>query len=357
MNERPRFCYLILAHTDPDGALRLVRRIRTLSPTAHVVVRHDDPAYVDPSVLREAGALPLVSRTRVRWGDWSLVEAMLEAMEFGRSMTDAEYFVLISGQDYPVLDLAAWEDELVSRGPDAVLDPHPGQPRNWRYRWSSPTLRRTGVAPLDRAVRFAACRVGDVTDGVIPMHTSPRAGDDRLFVGVRRASPPPVTVTKCSQWMTLSRLAVDAVLERDRCDRRTRTFFQHTQIPDESYVQSLLHDDPRLIVMHTDTSAKNFEPGAPNPTWLDPGQLDYLIRRSAAPFVRKIPVNVDPQVVERADTLATRSPEQARLDATLQGRQADHRTWVDRIRATLVRVRGEEEDERARPEAEPARGR
>lgn len=330
-----RFCYVVLAHTDPEGVLALVRDIRALSPSASVVVRHDDPAFIDPARLREAGALPLLSRIRVAWGDWTLAEAMLEAFEFALTATDAEHVVLVSGQDRPVLDLAAWEGEVRSLGADAVLDPHPNQRADWMYRWSSRRLPRTGSAGLDRVLRWGLCRIGDVTAPVLRLHTAPRQ-PDLLLYGGRRLRTPPVTVTKCSQWMTLNRRAARAVLDRDRADARVRRFFVHTRIPDESYVQSLLHDEPGLRIAYSETTTKVFEEGSASPAWIDVGTLERMVVTSAAPFVRKLPVDAPPALTQRLEELQRRTPAQARAAIRSQGRTGDEDTWRDHVRADLI---------------------
>ena len=333
-----RFCYVVMAHTDPEGALRLIRRITTLSPEAVVVLRYDDPDYVDSAAVRAAGAIPLLSRVRVSWGDWSLVDMMLEALTFVRTSTDADHAVLVSGQDYPVRDLAEWEREVRSWGCDAVLDPHPTHRSDWAYRWSIRRVLATGAAAVDRLTRYAVSRVGDVLAPVAPMHLSGRPGDDRLWVGLRRpaARREPIPVTKCSQWMTLNAAAIDSVLTRDRLDRATRRYFEHTKLPDECYVQSLVHDDPLLRVVHSDTSAKHFEDPSPNPTWVDEERLGHLLSRSGAPFVRKVPPQVDGAVLRRADAAAQRMPWQVHADVRLTGRQVDVSGWSERIRARIV---------------------
>ena len=38
-----RFCYVLMCHADPGGILRVVGRIRELSPDAAIVVRVQEP--------------------------------------------------------------------------------------------------------------------------------------------------------------------------------------------------------------------------------------------------------------------------------------------------------------------------
>lgn len=305
----PTCCYVILAHTDAPGVIRLVRRIGALSPGSDVVVRYHPADGFDPAQIRAAGAIPLPSRVAVRWGDWSQVQMVLGALAFARGVSDAQLFVDISGQDYPIRDLRAWEQEILDAGIDALLDPLPPQHHNHTIRWSVRRLRSTGIEPVDRAVRFGLNRAGEAAAPLAHAHTSGRPNDDRLWLGVTRrfARAAPMPVTKCAQWMTLTRRALDVALTRDRTDAATRRYFEHVKIPDESYVASMLHDSSGLVIGHGETTAKDFRPGQGSPEWIDAEVLDGLRRRSAAPFARKFGPGVGDEVIAAADRLSPRS--------------------------------------------------
>lgn len=336
-----KFCYVVLAHTDALGMLRLVRRIRTLSPACDIVVRHERADYVDPDQVQHAGGIPYLSRVDVRWGDWTQVEMMLGAFAFAAGVSDADYFALVSGQDYPIRDLGSWEQEVAQAGLDALLEPLPPQPQNHVIRWSVATLRSSGIDLVDRATRFALNRVGAALNPIAYAHTSGRPNDDRVWVGVSRrfAAPAPMRVTKCAQWMTLSAAALDAVLTRDRDDRSSRRFFEHVKIPDESYVASLVHDTAGLLVAHGETSAKEFREGHGSPEWVDLETLDIFRRRSAAPFARKVPPEVDPAVIAAMDGLSRRTATQVWSDIVAAGRPTDAVMWRDIVPATVVSAR------------------
>lgn len=333
-----RFCYVVLAHTDPPGLTRLVRRIRELSPAADVVVRFHGQGTFDVAALRRAGATCYPSRVQVRWGDWTQVEMVLGALAFARGRSDADHVVVMSGQDYPIRDLAAWEEEVRSFGVDALLDPLPPQAHNHTIRWSVRTLPQTDVGLVDRAIRFALNRAGAAARPVAYAHTSGRPDDDRVWLGVSRrlARPAPMTITKCAQWLTLRDRAVDELLDRDRRDARTRRYFEHVKIPDESYAASVLHDTPGLVVGHGETSAKEFLPGQGSPEWVDLAVLDRLRRGSAAPFARKFPVGVAPEVLAAADRLARRDPAAVWADVVEPGRPTEAALWPEHVRARVI---------------------
>lgn len=301
---RTTFCYVILAH-QYSGTLALVRRIAELSPQARILVRFEDLGEFDAAALRAAGAT-LASTIRARWGAWTLTEAMLEALAVARVTTDADHVVVISGQDYPVRDLAAWEARVEASSADALLDPIVDHPRDWRYRWRMVDVPRPRRQGTYRVVRHLAWRLGTVTRPVLTISPRFADGDRRWLIGVPRPwarVPGDVRVTKCSQWMTLSARAVDSVLRRDASDPALRTFFRTVRISDESYIQTLVNDDPQLVVRHGETTVKRFTGGKSSPQWLDVESLRELAGSSSAPFARKVAPDAD-DVRRAADELA-----------------------------------------------------
>jgi hypothetical protein len=256
------FCYVIMAHTDAPGVLRLVARIRELSPEAAIVVRHEDPALIGPAELGPLGAIDLRSDVRVRWGSWTMVRAMLEALTAAAALTAADHITLISGQDYPIRDLARWERELAATGAQAVLAPMGPNPRGYARHFG--TFRLPG--PLwvpKRAVHWGMDRMGRRTRPYVELYRLQQTGPDVWWFSVPRrggVERPPWYV-KASMWMTLRRDIVQRIVaEADAGGsglRRARTML----VPDEVAVQSLASELADRLV-HAPTSALHFGPGA-----------------------------------------------------------------------------------------------
>ena len=305
-----RFCYLVLCHTDPPGVRRLVDRIRALSPSAEIVVRSSTPgllAQVDPAA---AGARALDSDIVVRWGEWSMVEMVLEALRHVRRTCDADYVAILSGQDYPIRDLPGWERVVTELGADALLAPFAAQPRDHTFTWrmaSSPSWPpgRAGQW-LWRQVARVAARVGRLTAPAFELYPLDRAGELRWWWGRPRGRDagwevPPV---KAACWMTLSTRAIDRVLEAHESRPHVAARYRTMRTPDEYYVASLVSSDAELVVVEAHTSAVRFEPGAARPVWLD-AELVRELASSAeplrAPFARKVAPRPDPLLLAEAD--------------------------------------------------------
>lgn len=299
---RPRFCYIVLAHTGTDAVARLVRRIRVLSPQAAVLVRHGVEADLDDDALRAAGADVLATGTRTRWGGWSQVDAELEAYEYARRAIEADRYVLISGQDYPVADLAAWEDAVERRGADAVLDPMDLDVHSYGYRWwiiDGPQL--PGL--VKRAADYAAWTASRAVGRYVYVSSTNRREDGRWWVGVRRLGTP-ARPTKAATWKVVSRRAVDTVLERAEHRPAERAWIAACKCPDELYVPTAV-TAAGLDVEAAHVTFAHFAPGSPNPDWLTPELVERAVR-SGAPFARKVSPQDSEAVIAAADAAVGR---------------------------------------------------
>ncbi|MDO5628939.1 MAG: beta-1,6-N-acetylglucosaminyltransferase [Mobilicoccus sp.] len=324
------FCYALMCHTDPDGVLDRVRRIRELS-SGHVLVRYSDPAFIDEQRLSELGAHRLLSSLPTRWGDSSLIDAALEMFEVAREMTDCDYVVLLSGQDQPIRDLAAWEEQVRSWNVDAVLDPAVDQPEDHTWRWHVTYPPRVRIGPVDDVLRRVPLRLARHVPGVAVLG---RRGERRLLIGrPRRRLAPPLLPVKCSFWAVLGRRAIDAVATRSRLDAEVRRWRETVRIPDEWYVSSILLDDPSLRIALARTTTKTFSPQLSRPEFIDLDILADMRRRSYAPFARKMPADPDPAVLAVADALTRRTPEEVAGDVVVR---RETPAWASRVRAQIV---------------------
>ena len=117
----PRFAYLILTHKDIPDVEELAERIVSLSPSALVVVHHDSEAPGLPWGGHPPEPFHLVERMPVRWGEWSMIQATGNLVRYAVEELDAGWFVLLSGEHRPAVDLARWEREVAASGADALV--------------------------------------------------------------------------------------------------------------------------------------------------------------------------------------------------------------------------------------------
>ncbi|MGI4895625.1 MAG: hypothetical protein ACRYF3_10990, partial [Janthinobacterium lividum] len=192
------FVYVLMSHTDPQAVLATVNRVRQLSPTAHVLVRHSQPDFLP--VHESEGIGVLRSDIGIRWGTWSVVAAGLEALRVARDRWNPEFTVLVSGQDHPVRDLAAWEQHVRGLGADAVLR---RDPRTYDERWQRCWHELSPGRFLPSGAVNLLGRVGRPFARLLPeVHLA--GGSTPMIVHPRRpGGRPPLPYRKGSFWSTL----------------------------------------------------------------------------------------------------------------------------------------------------------
>ena len=287
------FAYVVMAHTGPDDVLRHVRRIRSLSPNAGVLLRSaagSEVADLPVAAVTGAGATPFTSGIAVRWGDWSLTAAALESLARARRLWDPDHTVLVSGQDHPVRDLGPWETELTAAGSDAVLR---ADERDYSYRWRHCWHTLPGAGPA--AGRLLQPAAAAARRAHLPVQLARAGGSTWMWHHARGADPrhagPPLPYRKGSFWCVLSRAAV-AVLLDAAARPDVGGYFRSTLLPDEAFAHSVLAASGLRLTPGA-TSFTVFPPeDLAHPRPLGPGDVEAA-RRSGAPFARKVVLTGD----------------------------------------------------------------
>ena len=251
----PSIKYLITAYGQQPHLRRLCTTVLRLDPSCSVSVQYDqskDP--LDRSMLPSPAAVIDTPRP-VTWGDSSYLDALLESMR--RCMDDEwRWFVLISGQDYPLRptqDLLAHLDRTGSAGflGSHVVEP-PGardtwteeQRRYWfEHRWIPDTAWKIGggARGVGRVCR-AIVRLPAVRERA---YYRPRPRGDSGGIGVLARRPPFGPGRSCRKGMdyfVLSRELVNELLASAREERSLLDHFRRSAIPSESWFHTVLGD-------------------------------------------------------------------------------------------------------------------
>ena len=310
-SEQPRFAYLLLTHKDPLHVEGLARRILDLSPNGSIVVHHDATAVERPWGGQDSDRIHLVEPGPVSWGDWSMIEGTLRMLGDAVERLDADWFVLLSGEHRPAVDLRRWEASLSASGNDALL-PAEKLPHHLRF----------GLVDFDRNQYLARIRhcwrlidrprhpalhrslglmmkLSQYTRPLISVEYIHRR--DAWAVGRRRRANPvrDWSFYRGSQWFALHRRAAEAALA---IDPDVTEWFQRSWIPDETYLQTVLRRVPGLVIADTPTTFVLDTPRQPYPGWmqLSPEDLPAALG-SGLPFARKVDPGARPEVVASID--------------------------------------------------------
>jgi Core-2/I-Branching enzyme len=310
----PRFVYLLLTHKDPAHVEELARRILDLSPGALVVVHHDAAAPGVPWRGQPPDRIHLVEPGHVSWGDWSMIEASMRMLRYAVDRLEADWFVLLSGEHRPAVDLGQWEIDVEASGNDAYLGAerlparlrfgtadfeHTQYLARSRHRWRLVPRPRRHLA--HRAMGLFM-KLSTRLRPIVSVEYIHRR--DAWAVGWRRRSGPVRgwSFYRGSQWFALSRAAADAAL---RIDPAIADWFTHSWIPDEAYLHTVLRRVPRLVIADESTTFVLDTPDVPYPEWMQLSLEDLPAAiESGLPFVRKVDPVHRPEVIERIDRIA-----------------------------------------------------
>lgn len=322
--------YLITSHTHPEQVVRLVHTIRRGSPQAPIVIHHDrSKSELDPMAFQDVNGVHLLPfAIPVRWGDFSIVEMNLQAFDWILKHLDFDWLVLLSGMDYPIKPLAEVEAflssadvegflELPSRvsGPVAPkdrgrIDYRPAFRYFYRY-WTLPRIKGYGRLPrgFRRRLHGLAERLFPRLQHILFLHPMPAGVNKRL--GIRRLRTPFKGGFRCyksSQWFTLSRRSVEIVVKFARDHPKVLRYYKRTVIPDESFVQTVLLNQPGWSYFPDNLRfLKWTDVGAGSPAVLTSSDLSDIVT-SGKHFARKFDARIDASVLEELDARLSLEP-------------------------------------------------
>ncbi|GAA2168250.1 hypothetical protein FHX52_1917 [Humibacillus xanthopallidus] len=307
--------YVILSHGEGGQIPRLARAILSSSPDATVFVTHD----------ARRGALPSLEVERVHsrahgrrsdWGSWDLVAVTLEAMQWARDTVDPDLVVVLSGQCYPARPLLEWESELRAAGggwqgtaTPLVYTPAWGRRQGsgddnltrYAYRWFRARPIDGALRAEDRSAKVMWA-VAHRTEPVLSLRNVSRGRG--AYVGLRRLESPRRrrdrgAVYMGSQWLAMDRRLLATVLEELTEGSELRRRYEHSIIPDESAIQTVLArvQPPTVSVP---TSYCVWEPDKDETRTMTVDDLAD-IRASTSPFCRKVDPDRSAELLDALD--------------------------------------------------------
>lgn len=222
---RPRVVYLVLTHQFPALIHRLVRILLEESANAFVVVHHDATHCLLPA-LPEQQVHVLGDPVRTARGDMTFVTATLRGIEWIRAHLDYDWIVHISGQDYPLVHLGQVDAALATSPYDAYLRFQPLEQaaamcaERYLRRWYSLKV------PFRRRKRIIFSRPYNV-----------------VFTDRFRCY-------KGSQWWTLSRPAIDTMMDFLARTPRYWKQYERSFIPIESFLPTIVLNTVLKVFPH-----------------------------------------------------------------------------------------------------------
>lgn len=307
-NMHSRIGFVILSHNNPSQLLRLTRRLVQLYDGPTIVCHHDfskcslagfdfpkEVTFVNPHI-------------NTKWGSILLVTAFREALRTMYQRTGGpDWFVFISGADYPVQSAQVVLADLDNGGFDAYVDhylvehpftPVPGFP------YEEHGCKSVGWVPLAYN-RYIAVPLW------LPWYSRTQRKLIKVYVGhvraksyVRLFNPFPEHL-KCyggSGWFTGNRKAAERLLAENDENRALFAYYSNKFIPDESLPHTILCNQPDLKISGNDFRYIDWSAGGHHPKTLTTQDIPRM-RASGAHFARKFDLAKGAEVFDALDAV------------------------------------------------------
>ncbi len=319
-----KIAFILLCHKDPDA---IVQQARQLTATGDYVSIHFDaraPRAAYDRILAELADTPSVAlvRKRIRcgWGEWSLVQATLNAIETAvEAFPRATHFYMVSGDCMAIKSA----------------------------RFAHRFLEADDVDYIESVDFFESdwIKTGMREDRLIYRHFLNERTNKRAFylslnlqrrLGLRREIPADLQMMIGSQWWCLRRRTIEAILDFTRARPDVMRFFRTTWIPDETFFQTLVrHLIPEdEIRSRTLTFLMFTDYGMPVTFYNDHYDLllgqNYLFARKISPEAKELKTRLGALYASDRDDFQT-SDEGRRLFEFLTGRGRVGRRFAPRF--------------------------
>ena len=302
-----KIAYILLCHRDPaaviDQAQRLIARGDYVA--IHFDARADDAGFAEiHATLGSNQNVVLARRVKCGWGEWSLVQATLAAIDAGlAAFPKTTHFYMVSGDCAPIKS-AEFIHGFLDRNNKDYIESFDYFQSDW-------------------------IKTGMRKERLIYRHFVNERKHKKLFyasieaqkrLGLARAIPHDLTSMVGSQWWCLRRKTMEAILDRLKKRKDIIRFFKKTWIPDETFFQTLV----RHLVPHAEIDPRTLtflmfsDYGMPVTFYND--QYDLLLSQDFM-FARKI----SPEALNlKARLGALYASEQTEFKTSNEGRKLYH---------------------------------
>ncbi len=306
--------YFVASHANPAQVARLATAcLNSGNPRSRVLIHHNyDVSNLDPASVLPVGNVDILPQHKaMNRESFASCEMILSAIDWALSHAQFDWFVNLSGQDYPIKPVAEMERFLAATPYDGFVLAKPVEQCQWHtgigryyYRYFDLPKAR-GVGRLRRLLRQRQ-RAQIEAGNPYPRFVVPHSRHGLRKIGIRPNPFPFGDDFRCyfgSAWWTLSRRALESMT---RTIRRRPDVVRHYRrslwAPTESFFATLAMSDPSLnICTATDKRFISWShPASGRPDGLIENDWDRLMGSDAF-FARKIDGAAHPGLLDRLD--------------------------------------------------------
>jgi len=289
--------FVLLTHNKPMQVVRLIKTLNRMFDAPQIVCHHDFSQSNIPTELFRANVSFVRPNIPTGWSKFSTVEATMLALKILFEAENApDWFVLLSGADYPIKPARKIFDDLVQSNFDAHIHhekiTYKKFERDWqeqcfdRYctiKFKIPSISRK-LRPIKRTITL---RHPFFTTPILPFCKSLAC-----FAG--------------EHWFCANRKAGQYLLEyhtqHPALAAHYRRLDEYTITPEESFYQTILCNNRDLRLSQEHWRYIDWSGGGDHPKTLSLEDWPEL-KKSAAHFARKFDLDLDAEILDECDRL------------------------------------------------------
>jgi hypothetical protein len=272
-----KVAYLILAHHAPEMLNALVAALN--KPKETIFVHIDKKTDILPFEKLLAGQCTFIEqRENVSWGSFSTIRATMHLIKAALSAGNFDYYCLLSGCDYPIKPVRAFEACLAAHAGNEYITS-----RNMAGLPPKFTKRYHGFFLFENRSNF----LKNLNFGITKIQ--------RIFYRRKPYQNKPVFFG--SQWWTLTNECIKYLF--DFCSQHPdyMNYFRHTLLSDEMFFQTLIaHSAFSDKVQNDNLRCVVFDGEKPHPHVWTMADKDTLLQ-SPAYFARKFDLSIDGNII------------------------------------------------------------
>ncbi|QLE44577.1 hypothetical protein FD723_31955 [Nostoc sp. C052] len=303
MSNSPRSLigFVLLTHRKPLQIYRLINKLNSMF-NYPVIVCHHDFSKCDLSVNTLSKNVLLVRpHLQTEWASFVLVEATVQALKLMYEVPEPpDWFVLLSGADYPIKNANQILDDLNSNSYDAYIQHEKITYETYKYDlrpsilWQKKSYQRYCTKSF--SFNYSKKHLAHLNLEICfehPLLTKP-------FLPFSKK----LACFSGSQWFCANSKAAKYIIDFHSQKNALTLYYSKLQYADESYFQTVLANSPHLKLQNDRRRYIDWSDGGSHPKTLLMEDLPNLLA-SSAHFARKFDIDIDSKILDELDKITS----------------------------------------------------
>ena len=300
--------YLILAHKNPQQLARMIKALDNGNSKFFIHLDAKTPIEPFTAQLEDEHIVFIPERERCVWGDFSIVLATIHLMEAAAKVQNKGFFILMSGQDYPIKPIGELDAFLEENAQCDFIDYLPLE-QKWKPKMVKDKLAHYHIlhsetrgdsncyAPFSRSSLFQKGRtLWHLLKGRLSLENF-----KKLRQLPRREAPFAQQYAGSQFWAFSENTFYDVLTYIQKHHEELELYYQYTSSPDEVYFHSILlnlKEEGRKIILKNQLTYVNYF--RKNNVFLTE-DFEKLTSAKEQFFARKFDMEIDVEILNKLD--------------------------------------------------------